>query len=247
MAEPNSSFLLSRRSFLVGAGSAAIVASPLRAMVLFDSANNAFRLAGQGGVAPVHVDAQDFPGVARAARDLAEDVGRVFGTAAALFTDPNQLGRTAVLVGTLGKSALIDALVAAGKLDVAPVRGQWESYTLQTVSDPMPGVAEALVIAGSDKRGTIYGIYALSEQIGVSPWYWWADVPVRRRAAISIRRGAHFEGPPAVKYRGVFLNDEQPCLGKWTTEKFGGMNAKFYTRLFEVLLRPRANYLWPAM
>ncbi|MBB4128641.1 hypothetical protein GGR77_003971 [Xanthomonas translucens] len=247
MTDSNSSFLLSRRSFLVGAGSAAIVASPLRAMVLFDSANNAFRLAGGGGVAPIHVDAQDFPGVARAARDLAEDVGRVFGTPATLVNEANGLGRPAVLVGTLGRSAVIDALVAAGKLDVAPIRGQWESYTLQTVADPMPGVAEALVIAGSDKRGTIYGIYALSEQIGVSPWYWWADVPVRRRAAISIRRGAHFEGPPAVKYRGVFLNDEQPCLGKWTTEKFGGMNAKFYTRLFEVLLRLRANYLWPAM
>ncbi|EQB12915.1 hypothetical protein RLDS_19250 [Sphingobium lactosutens DS20] len=152
-----------------------------------------------------------------------------------------------VLIGTLGRSGTIDRLAAAGKIDVAPIADKWESYTIQTVRDPMPGVHEALVIAGSDKRGTIYGIYDLSQNIGVSPWYWWADVPVVKRRSIHVAYGKYFQGEPAVKYRGIFLNNEAPCLSAWTAEKFGGMNAAFYARVFELLLRLRANYLWPAM
>jgi hypothetical protein len=108
-------------------------------------------------------------------------------------------------------------------------------------------VESALVIAGSDKRGTIYGIYDLSEQIGVSPWYWWADVPVAHKDAIFVRPGKYVQGEPAVKYRGIFLNDEAPSLSGWTKEKYGGFNHRFYTRIFELLLRLKANYLWPAM
>ena len=238
---------VSRRAFLAGAGGVAISAAPLRAVVLPDNSKSGFRVVGEGRVAPIYVDSNDYPGVIRAARDLSADIGRVVGVQAEIVNTLERPKQSPVLTGTLGKSAVIDALVRDGKLDVTPIRGKWESFTLQTVKNPVPGVHEALVIAGSDKRGTIYGIYEISEQIGVSPWYWWADVPVRRRASISIQRGRYFQGPPAVKYRGVFLNDEQPCLGKWTTEKFGGMNSKFYTKLFEVLLRLRANYLWPAM
>ena len=111
----------------------------------------------------------------------------------------------------------------------------------------MPGIRSALVIAGSDKRGTIFGIYDVSEQIGVSPWYWWADVPVPHRAALFIKPGRYIEGEPAVKYRGIFLNDEAPSLTGWVNEKYGGFNHYFYERVFELLLRLKANYLWPAM
>ncbi len=118
---------------------------------------------------------------------------------------------------------------------------------IAVVEAPFAGVEQALVIAGSDKRGTIYGIYELSEQLGVSPWYWWADVPVKARASAHVVAGVHFSGEPAVRYRGIFLNDEAPALTRWTNVKFGGRNRQFYTKVFELLLRLRANYLWPAM
>jgi hypothetical protein len=153
----------------------------------------------------------------------------------------------AVIVGTLGHSALIDALVASGKFDAQGLRGKWESFLLQVVENPVPGVARALVIAGSDKRGTIYGVYELSEQIGVSPWYWWADVPVPHRGSLHVAPLRRIEAEPAVRYRGIFLNDEAPALAGWAKEKYGGFNHAFYARLFELMLRLRANYLWPAM
>src|ERR1051326_4832968 len=113
--------------------------------------------------------------------------------------------------------------------------------------NPLPGIDRALVIAGSDKRGTIYGVYDLSEQIGVSPWYWWADVPVTPHSDLFVKPVRRVHGSPVVKYRGIFLNDEAPALSGWTKEKFGGVNSKFYVHVFELLLRLRANYLWPAM
>ena len=115
------------------------------------------------------------------------------------------------------------------------------------VEHPMAGVARALVIAGSDKRGTIFALYDLSEQVGVSPWYWWADVPVRHRDALYIAAGRYAHGEPAVKYRGIFLNDEAPALSGWVNATYSGYNHKFYEKVFELLLRLKANYLWPAM
>ena len=126
-------------------------------------------------------------------------------------------------------------------------RGQWESALTTVVEQPMPGVRRALVIAGADKRGTIYGIYDLSEQIGVSPWYWWADVQVPHADALYVEPGRYVQPVPAVKYRGIFFNDEAPALSGWAKEKFGGMNHEFYTKVFELLLRLKANFLWPAM
>ncbi|WP_069960922.1 glycosyl hydrolase 115 family protein [Lacunisphaera limnophila] len=153
----------------------------------------------------------------------------------------------AVLIGTVGRSSLIDGLVAAGKLDVTAIRGKWEAFVIETVEQPFPGVERALVIAGSDKRGTIYGIYEISEQIGVSPWYWWADVPVKKSAELFLAPGRTVVDSPVVQYRGLFLNDEAPALTGWVHEKFGKFDHTFYTRLFELMLRLRANYLWPAM
>lgn len=237
--------MLSRRDMLSASIAAALAASPLRAAVSFGGKGDGFELAGPGGTIPLFVEPSDFAGVLRAARDLAADVGRVTGTDASFSPTPDQ--PRMVLIGTLGESPTIDRLAATGKIDVAPIKGKWESYSLQTVRNPMPGIEEALVIIGSDKRGTIYGIYDLSQNIGISPWYWWADVPVIKRDRIRISYGSYFQGEPAVRYRGIFLNNEAPCLSAWTAEKFGGMNADFYTKVFELLLRLRANYLWPAM
>lgn len=208
---------------------------------------NAVQLVSEGRATPLYVDKQDHWGVLRAAKDLQGDIEKVTGAKPALLESTPAGVHTAVIIGTVGKSALIDGLVRSGKLDVSAIRGKWESFVIANVGQPLPGVERALVIAGSDKRGTIYGIYEISEQIGVSPWYWWADVPAKQHSSIYVRSGRWVQGPPAVKYRGIFINDEEPAFGKWSREKFGGGNSKMYTHMFELLLRLRANYLWPAM
>jgi len=207
----------------------------------------AFPLVQNQHAAPVLVSSDDYPGVRRAAADLQADVERVTGARPELIDKGSPPARIAVIVGTLGKSPVIDHLVASGKLDVRSIAGKWESFVIATVADPMPGVDQALIIAGSDKRGAIYGIYEISEQIGVSPWYWWADVPAQRHEALFILAGTYTQGPPAVQYRGIFINDEDPSFSGWAKEKFGGINSKMYVHMFELLLRLRANYLWPAM
>jgi len=159
--------------------------------------------------------------------------------------------RIGVIIGTVGKSKIIDRLAADGKLETNGVSGEWESYVLQIVKNPLPGVDAALVIAGSDRRGTIYGIYQLSEMIGVSPWYWWADVPVKQSKTLVLHGDIFKQGPPAVKYRGIFLNDEDWGLRPWASKTFepetGNIGPKTYAKIFELLLRLHANYLWPAM
>ena len=112
----------------------------------------------------------------------------------------------------------------------------------------MDGIDQALVLAGSDKRGTIYSLYDISEQIGVSPWYWWADVPPKKYTALYALPKTKTQGPPSIKYRGLFIIDEQPALTNWIKEKYGGVyNSAFHAKVFELLLRLRANYFWPAM
>ena len=207
----------------------------------------AFCLARSGATADLYVDGKDFPGVIRAANDLKSDLFSVTGGAAAVRQDPRHLGDRVVIIGTIGKCGVIDDLIRNGRIDASPIAGKWESFIIQTVRDPLPGVSQGLVIAGSDKRGTIYGVYEMSEQIGVSPWAWWADVPAAHRDAIYVKEGRHVQGEPAVRYRGIFLNDEAPALSGWAKEKFGGLNHRFYEKVFELLLRLRANYLWPAM
>ncbi len=200
--------------------------------------------------APIFVETNNERAVLRAAGDLAEDVWRVTGTKPAGGSSAD--GQTnLVIIGTLGHSKTIDRLAAEGKLDAVGIRGEWESYVLQIVKNPLPGVEKALVVAGSDRRGTIYGIYWLSELIGVSPWYWWADVPVPKKNFVAVHGDIFKQGPPAVKYRGIFLNDEDWGLRPWASKTFdpgtGNIGPKTYARVFELLLRLHANYLWPAM
>ena len=207
----------------------------------------AFPLVANGHSAKLIVDDKDYPGVLRAAHDLQSDVDKVTGVTPELSSPQTTPPGDVVLIGTIGHSALIDRLIREHKLDTTGVANKWESTLVQVVAHPLPGIAHALVIAGSDKRGTIFGIYDLSEQIGVSPWYWWADVPIRHQHALYVAGGRHIEGEPAVKYRGIFLNDEAPALTGWVNATYGGYNHKFYVKVFELLLRLRANYLWPAM
>ncbi|TGE06175.1 glycosyl hydrolase 115 family protein [Hymenobacter fodinae] len=206
-----------------------------------------FTLAASGKTAPLFASSQDWPGVLRAAKDLQADINRVTQLQSTLSTDQPPKGKEVVLIGTIGKSPLIDQLVQSKKLDVSGIAGKWEASLVQVVEKPMAGVDRALVVAGSDKRGTIYGIYDLSQQMGVSPWYWWADVPVKQQKALYVAAGRHTQGEPKVKYRGIFLNDEAPALSGWAKEKFGGINSKMYVHVFELILRLKGNYLWPAM
>ncbi len=197
--------------------------------------------------APICVDAADWPGVVRAAGDLQADIERVTGRRPGLESAAAPKGESVIIIGTIGKSRLVDRLVSTGRIDVAKVKGRWEAYLIQAVNAPFPGVARALVIAGSDKRGTIFGIYEVSGQIGVSPWYWWADVPPAKHDALFVPAGARVIDAPVVRYRGIFINDEAPSFSGWAQEKFGGANHRMYRHVFELILRLRGNYLWPAM
>ena len=203
-----------------------------------------FCIAKDGKTATIVVDANDWKGVIRAANDLGDDVRKVTGTAAEVeFTavtqqQTHQAG--AIIIGTIGRSKLIDKLIKQKKIDAKQVKSQWESYLIDVVDDN-------LVIAGSDKRGTIYGIYEISQRIGVSPWYWMADVPVIHQDELYYDGGRIVQPSPKVKYRGIFINDEWPSFGGWCTNQFGGVNSKAYAHIFELLLRLKANYFWPAM
>ncbi|WP_049631976.1 glycosyl hydrolase 115 family protein [Cellvibrio sp. pealriver] len=214
---------------------------------LTENAHNNVVLTDKKVVAELIIDNHDFPGVLRAARNLQSDIAKVTGQTLPLNHQPNGKNIQAVIIGTLGKSQLIDQLVAAKKVDVSNIRNQWDAYQIQVVEQPLPQVQRALVIIGANKRGTTYGIYSLSEQIGVSPWYWWADVPIAKKEKLIIDNKTHIVDMPKVKYRGIFLNDEAPALSNWVAEKYGNYNHKFYENVFELLLRLKANFLWPAM
>jgi hypothetical protein len=209
--------------------------------------NGSFHLVDGAWAASLYVDISDYAGVKRAMADLQMDIERVTGETPAVVHEAPEKDSHLVIAGSIGKSILIDRLIATGKIDVSGIAGRWEAYHIENVANPLPGVERALVIAGSDKRGTIFGIYDLSEQIGVSPWYWWADVPVDRKSRLYIKEDTLRQDAPKVKYRGIFLNDEAPALTSWVIEKFGNYNHEFYEKVFELLLRLKANYLWPAM
>ena len=155
-----------------------------------------FPLSAGGRAAPLYVSAADYPGVVRAVRDLRTDIGRASSSEPAVAVDTAPNARHVVIIGTVGKSPLIDRLSRDGKLDTRGLAGRWETFVVQVVAKPQPGIDQALVIAGSDKRGTIYGIYDVSSQIGVSPWHYWADVPVRKQSALYVLPGRHTQGEP---------------------------------------------------
>ena len=197
------------------------------------------------------VDGGDFKVVQIAADCLSADVERVTGIKPSVKTNAQGLSENVVLIGTVGRSALIDRLIENGKLNVSGIAGKWETFVIATVADPMPGVRSALVIAGSDRRGTAFGVFSVSEAIGVSPWIWWADVAPAHRNALIVENKTFTSQPPAVKYRGIFINDEDWGLQPWAAKTFepetGDIGPKTYAKVCELLLRLKANYLWPAM
>ncbi len=169
----------------------------------------------------------EWEGVKMAVEDLRQDLIAVTGSPCAPIT-----------VATVDKSPIAGKYPGYAK----QLRGKWEQFLIIVDAD-----AHNIVVLGSDKRGTIYGIYELSRQLGVSPWYWWADIPVARHPDVYVRPGVYTDGEPKVKYRGIFINDENPCMQRWAQLKFGGMNSKMYKRVYELLLRMKANLLWPGM
>lgn len=225
-------------------------------LIAFNKSADTVLFADSSTAPIILVSNDEWAGVKRAASDLAKDIGLVTGLNGSVATYNSSFSAQGsspiVIAGTIGNSSLIQALVRAGKLNVDAVQGQWESYQIQLVSDPLDGVKSAVVVAGADKRGSIYGIYDISEQMGVSPWYWWADVPATQRQSVYVQNMTKVQPSPSVKYRGFFLNDEQPALTNWVNTryppgKYGpGFNHLFYSTIFELLLRLKANYMWPA-
>lgn len=213
--------------------------------VCSESVPGAFPLVTEKEVAALCYDDGEYAGVVRAIGDLQKDICRVTGRSPRVTMDDG--AQLPVIIGTVGRSKRVTELLDSGLLHAEDLEGKWESFVVAVVEKPSANVPRALVIAGSDKRGTIYGIYELSRQLGVSPWYWWADVPVRHRDAAYVKSGYRASGEPKVKYRGIFINDEFPCMTAWAREKFGGMNSKMYAHVYELLLRLKANTLWPAM
>ena len=206
-----------------------------------------FAIANSKGVAGIYTDTTDDWLVQKAATLLQQDIAMVTGqTPELLHTLPGN-HTPVIIIGSIARCAVIQQLAASKKISTGSLQHQWEAFQLQVLHVPMAGVSQALVITGSDKRGTAYGVFELSRQIGVSPWYWWADVPVPHKANLYIKNGLYAFASPAVQYRGIFINDEAPAFSGWAQEKFGGVNHKVYEKVFELLLRLKANYLWPAM
>lgn len=218
-----------------------------REIVTFEPSAESLALVAEGRALPIRLDENVDSGILRAAGDFQADVERVTGVRPSLTSGGQPAQAEIMIVGQVGKSPLLERLATEGQVDLAPLDGAWEAFLIETVEHPLPGVDRALVVAGSDKRGTIYGLYELSEQIGVSPWYWWADVPPAHRESIHVKPDRVLDPGPAVRYRGIFLNDEAPALTGWAQEKFGGLNHRFYAHVFELILRLKGNYLWPAM
>src|SRR5574344_2495581 len=192
------------------------------------------------GKAPysIYLDDKDYDGVKIAVSNLQKDLRTVCSLQPAIINVPTT--NTTIIIGTVGKSAVLDKMIREGEINSHELTGKREKYIIKNIDGK-------LVIAGSDKRGTIYGIYELSRQIGISPWYYWADIPVIKHSIIYAVKGFYTDGEPKVRYRGLFLNDEWPSLGGWAKLKFGGFNHDFYSKLFELILRMKGNFMWPAM
>jgi hypothetical protein len=197
-------------------------------------------LCKQGDAWEICVSENDNIGVRLAAQNVAKDFRRVCNSSVSVTSTPGS--STRILAGTVGESEAIDRLAKKKKIDVSNLRGKHEMYYL-FVED------STLVVAGADRRGTIYGLYEISKQIGVSPWCYWMDVPTEQHDKIFVRRGTYTDGQPAVRYRGIFLNDEGPCLMTWVKNTFHTDygDHRFYEKVFELILRLRGNYIWPAM
>ena len=221
------------------------------AQVALSDNKGAFEIVSGSRVAAIYYDAEDAVVVATSAKMFADDVKAVSGRRPKITTTIPSSAKSLIIVGTIGQSAPIDALASAGKIDVSGFSDGWERYGIFCVEKPFKGIEKALVVAGSDRRGTAYGLLSISEAIGVSPWYWWADVPVEKHRKVAVDVQSYVSDEPSVKYRGIFINDEDWGLLPWATKTFepetGSIGPKTYAKVCELLLRLKANYLCPAM
>ncbi|KAA6303009.1 MAG: hypothetical protein EZS26_000904 [Candidatus Ordinivivax streblomastigis] len=212
-----------------------------------------FSLAAGGQTATLVVDPSDVEVITVAATAFAKDVKLITGLQPVIS---NALSSTPVIIGTLGKSSFIDQLVSAGKMEESKLADKWETFLISVIDNPLPGVTKALVIAGSDPRGTAFGVFELSRMMGVSPWVYWADVLPEERSALYVTSGESIFGPPSVKYRGMFINDEDWGMQPWAAKNMdpgirpnggGDMGPNTHEKIFEMMLRTKSNYFWPAM
>ena len=215
------------------------------------SGSNVFSLVGKKDKACVYYDAKDFEVVKTTAGLFANDVKEVSGQLLGVATTKEAPQKNCIIIGTLGYNEWIDQMIAKKKLDIEPLKNRWESYLVQLVRNPLPGVDKALVIVGSDRRGAAYGLLSVSRTIGVSPWYWWADAPIIKKDQLHLRVDKYISKEPTVKYRGIFINDEDWGLYRWSRDNFekelGNFGPRTYAKVCELLLRLQANYLCPAM
>ena len=231
---------------------AIVSATPVMAdiEILNKSVSGAFAIATPHDATPVCISSSEAIVVKKVANMFADDISRVTGQKPALNISKKVSGSRVIVIGTLGSNAFIDKLAKQGKLDVKNIRGGWEQYTIQIVKNPAKGIGEALVVAGSDKRGTAYGTLTISEKMGVSPFYWWTDVPVKHKKEVWLS-GKEVSKSPTVKYRGFFINDEDWGLKTWASHTFekelGDLGPKTYAKVCELILRLKGNMLGPAM
>lgn len=195
----------------------------------------------------IYTDSTDDWLIQKSAQLLQQDIKKVTNQEPIVIHALSAAKGNLIIIGSLLSSITIQHLNSTKKIEISKIKGQWEAYSISTVHAITPFSKNAVVVVGSDKRGTAYGVFELSKQIGVSPWYWWADVPVKKKREIYIEKGVYNYDTPSVKYRGIFINDEAPAFSGWVKEKFGGVNHWVYEKIFELLLRLKANYLWPAM
>ena len=210
-----------------------------------------FELVKSGKAAKLYYDIRDFEVIKKSAHLFSNDVRLVTDREIAVSEAVEEMSSNCIIVGTLGHNELIDKLILKKKLDVSTLKDKWESFHIEVVRNPFPGVKKALVVVGSDRRGTAYGLFSISESIGVSPWYWWADAPVAKRKELCLKVQKMTSEEPTVKYRGIFINDEDWGLLRWAKTNFekerGNIGPKTYAKVCELLLRLKANYLCPAM
>lgn len=222
---------------------------------LSDTNFNQFPLSTKSGTATIWTDSNDHKVVGITAQMFADDIERVCRAKTTVSNAKNLAeikGDAVVIIGTLGKSAIIDKLASKGKINVTAIKGKWESFVYTTLEKPTSKIKRAFVIAGSDRRGTAFGVTSLCEKIGVSPWYFWADVAPQHKNEILLDAETFVQGEPSVKFRGFFINDERfGGWARWAEETFdkehGVVGPKTYQKVFELLLRLKGNYLWPAM
>lgn len=212
---------------------------------------SSFAIVNSRSATAIFCDPADYKVVQNSSKLLASDIEMISGMQPAVLSTLSKFKGNLIIVGTIGKNQLIDELVSNNKLNVGGIKDQWERYIIQTIDKPFKGVSKALVIAGSDKRGTAYGVFTLSEAMGVSPWYYWADVPVKKSKELYLANISYTSKAPSVKYRGIFLNDEDWGLHPWAAKKIdpevGDIGPNTYEKVFELLLRLKGNMVAPAM